>query len=272
MLCYSTGSLPQLPFREIINILAPSPFEGVELVMTPDMLGRYKDETFWKNIRESFQKQGLVFRNIHLGAPYLLSSRAHEPGLASPLEVDRLQKLDCVFQSIRIGSWLESKNITLTTGLPQKDCNLNTHIDYLNQGIEEILLRMPPDIQLTIEQEPEQVIHSTSQMAVLCNRYKEKLYLTFDIGHSQVLGENIPECLEKLLPYIVNVHFEDISDNIHKHKLFGEGDVDFKSIFAKLKELGYQGDYTPDLYPFADSYAMAMEASEKFFTQMGILR
>jgi hypothetical protein len=39
MLCYSTGSLPDgLPLESIAELLSASPFTGVELVITPDML------------------------------------------------------------------------------------------------------------------------------------------------------------------------------------------------------------------------------------------
>jgi len=45
MLCYSTGSLPDgIPLSRIAEILGPSPFRGVELVVTAEMLPRAGDE------------------------------------------------------------------------------------------------------------------------------------------------------------------------------------------------------------------------------------
>jgi hypothetical protein len=47
--------------------------------------------------------------------------------------------------------------------------------------------------------------------------------------------------------------------------------VDFDGIFAALRDIGYRGDYTPDLYPFKDAYAEAIEASLVFLRRHGAL-
>jgi sugar phosphate isomerase/epimerase len=56
---------------------------------------------------------------------------------------------------------------------------------------------------------------------------------------------------------------------VHKHLLFGDGDVDFAAIFAALRAIGYQGDLTPDLYPFKNDSAKALRASAEFLARHG---
>src|SRR5438445_6679621 len=84
MLCYSTGSLPDgIPLRKIADILTATPFTGVELVVTADMLPRAGDFRHWEGVRDEFQSRGLAFRNVHLGAPHLMGPEPHRPGLSS---------------------------------------------------------------------------------------------------------------------------------------------------------------------------------------------
>jgi sugar phosphate isomerase/epimerase len=68
-----------------------------------------------------------------------------------------------------------------------------------------------------------------------------------------------------------NLHLEDIRGRVHAHKLYGDGDIDFEPVFRALREIGYHGDYTPDLYPFKDEPEKAMAASEAFLRRHGVL-
>lgn len=51
---------------------------------------------------------------------------------------------------------------------------------------------------------------------------------------------------------IFNTHLADVEGRVHKHTLPGEGEVDFPALFAHLGEVGYEGYFTFDLYPYAD--------------------
>ena len=115
-----------------------------------------------------------------------------------------------------------------------------------------------------MEQEPEHVIHSAAQMKALSDAFPGRLLLTFDVGHSHVLGEDIGAALRDLGPRLANMHLEDIRGRVHAHKLYGDGDVDFAAVFAALHDIGYRGDYTPDLYPFKDDYRAAMRGFRGF--------
>ena len=59
-------------------------------------------------------------------------------------------------------------------------------------------------------------------------------------------------------------HLEDIAaDRVHFHLPPGKGAMDYKSIFEALKEVGYSGWVTIELYPFQeDSINVAKRAFE----------
>src|SRR5690606_23532619 len=103
----------------------------------------------------------------------------------------------------------------------------------------------------------------------LCRRFEGDVFSNYDVGHGAVLGEDPAAAVRTLGPYLSNVHLEDIKGRMHKHLMFGEGDIDFKALFAALREIGYRGDLTPDLYPFKDRAPWAARESAEFLRRNG---
>ena len=119
MLCYSTGSLPdRFTPAQIAETLLPTPFRGVELVATPELLGRAADRGFWTGFRRELETRGFRVRNVHLGAPFLLGPEAHRPGMGSSDPVGRNLRVEAALAAARIAENLGSPYLTLTTGLP----------------------------------------------------------------------------------------------------------------------------------------------------------
>ena len=272
MLCYSTGSLPDsLSLSAIADLLTGTPFTGVELTVTPPMLARASDAEYWLGVRDAFLEKGLAFRNVHLGAPYLLGPEPHRPGLSGLDPEDRRRKAEACRACMGIAVALGAPHLTLTTGLTESEA-AHSRQEALFQGELAGLVRAKPDgLMLLIEQEPEHVIRTAAQLAALGAAFPGKVGATFDLGHSAVMGEDIAEAVRSLGPLLRNLHLEDIQGRVHAHKLYGDGDIDFDPVFRALRAIGYHGDYTPDLYPFKDEPARAMAASEEFLRRHGVL-
>jgi fructoselysine 3-epimerase len=272
MLCYSTGSLPdRFTLPQIADTLSGTPFRGVELVLTAPMLERADEARYWHSVRDEFHAKGLAFRNVHLGAPFLLGPEAHKPGLSSLEAAGRKRKAQAVAGALRVAAFLDCPAVCLTAGLPEPGAALADQVKILESEIAALVKVLPGGVRLYLEQEPEHVIHSAAQMKSLADAFAGLLLLNFDVGHSHVLAEDIGAALRDLGPRLANIHLEDIGGRVHKHILFGEGDVDFGSIFAALHDIGYRGDHTPDLYPFKDDWRRAMEASVTFLRKHGVL-
>jgi sugar phosphate isomerase/epimerase len=272
MLCYSTGSLPDgIPFSTICDILGSTPFTGVELVVTADMLARWNDAVYWQGVRDLFQSRGLAFRNVHMGAPQLMGPDAHRPGL-STLDADaRALKIRAAERCLTIAVYLGCPHLTLTTGLTDSEADRPAQVQAFRLALRGLLGRLPKSVKILIEQEPEHVINSTALLLALGREFPGYVFANFDVGHSHVLGEDTGAAIHALGDLIRNVHLEDIQGRVHAHKLFGDGDMDFAAIFAALHAIGYRGDYTPDLYPFKDAYLPAMAASLAFLRKQGVL-
>ena len=272
MLCYSTGSLPDaLSLPAISDLLTNTPFTGVELTVTPSMLARAADAGYWNGIRDLFLEKGLAFRNVHLGTPYLLGPEPHRPGLSSLDPADRAAKASACVACMHIAVALGSPHLTFTSGLTESEATHARQDAAFREALQGLVAIKPATLKLLIEQEPEHVIRSVEQLAALGLAFPGAVFATFDVGHSAVMGEDIAACIRRLGPLLRNLHLEDIQGRVHAHKLYGEGDIDFTPVFRALREIGYQGDFTPDLYPFKNEPERAMRASEAFLRSHGVL-
>ncbi len=272
MLCYSTGSLPDgIPFAKIADILSPTPFTGVELVITAEMLPLSGDSAYWHGVRNLFQSRGLAFRNVHMGAPHLMGREAHRPGLSALDPAARDMKIRTAEKCLAIAQALACPHLTLTSGLTESEAERGVQVQAFRLALRELVVRLPDSVKILIEQEPEHVINSADQLLALGLEFPGAVFANFDVGHSHVLGEDIAAAIAALGPLLRNVHLEDIRGRVHAHKLYGDGDIDFNAVFPALHAIGYRGDYTPDLYPFKDDYESAIEASAAFLRKHGVL-
>src|SRR5436309_945903 len=91
-----------------------------------------------------------------------------------------------------------------------------------------------------------------------------------DIGRLFCVGEDPAGVIRGMPSHIAHVHVEDIGKNrVHQHLTPGKGVIDFKSVFAALRDIGYAGWTTVELYPYETTAAGVARAafnhlSEKF--------
>ena len=65
------------------------------------------------------------------------------------------------------------------------------------------------------------------------------------------MHEDPAELIYRFSDYIGHFHIEDISrDRVHNHLILGEGTIDFAGIFDSIKNIGYEGYVTVELYPY----------------------
>ena len=77
--------------------------------------------------------------------------------------------------------------------------------------------------------------------------------LNFDVGHAFCVSEDMPRAIAKLAAQIRHYHFEDIAaTRVHHHLVPGTGAIDFAEVVAAIRETGYDGWLTVELYPFQD--------------------
>ena len=59
--------------------------------------------------------------------------------------------------------------------------------------------------------------------------------------------------VRRLAKWVRHVHLEDIAPTrVHHHLIPGEGAIDFAGVLKAVKEIGYAGWVTVELYPYTD--------------------
>ncbi len=140
------------------------------------------------------------------------------------------------------------------------------------KAIEELLKAAEAlGITVALEPEPDTVVNGMYEFSLLASHMAgAPLALNLDIGHAALTEGNVCEVIQEWHPFIVHTHFEDIRKPAHQHLLPGDGHLDLRGCAATLRETGYTGDLTVDLYDILDEpdawAAKAMNRCQKIFS------
>jgi len=108
-------------------------------------------------------------------------------------------------------------------------------------------------VVIALEPEPDTVIHGIYEFSLLAAHLAgSPLALNLDLGHSALTEGNPLDVIQEWAPFIVHTHVEDIRKPNHTHLLPGDGHLDLLRMIKKLRETGYVGDLTIDLFDILD--------------------
>jgi sugar phosphate isomerase/epimerase len=114
-------------------------------------------------------------------------------------------------------------------------------------------------IILAVEPEPGLFIETAAEYLDFKNEFfadEPLVRMNCDIGHLFCVSEDPATVIRKMPSEIVHVHLEDIGSNrVHQHLTPGKGVINFREIFEALKDIGYDGWVTVELYPYETTAA-----------------
>ncbi len=107
---------------------------------------------------------------------------------------------------------------------------------------------------LLIEPEPGLLLETTNQYLEVAERLDApSVGLNFDVGHAFCVREDLPRAITRLASQIRHYHLEDIAaSRAHYHLVPGTGVIDFSAVISAIRQTGYDGWLTVELYPFQD--------------------
>jgi protein FrlC len=125
-------------------------------------------------------------------------------------------------------------------------------------------------VTLAFEPEPGLVISSVHDMLAFAHQVgSRRVAVNLDIGHAHITESSITQAIDHLRSLIVHTHIEDIAGKVHKHLVPGEGDIDFAAARRALERIGYQGDYTVDMFALGkdplDTAQRCFDAMQRWF-------
>jgi sugar phosphate isomerase/epimerase len=241
---FRTGSLPGATIEESIGKLAEIGYDCAELCLEP----------FFARAEELSESRCAAIRRALDSAGVTIASASYHGDSDEPSLRAANQRL-AVQAARRLGADILVLNGERVIKLERQWAE---HVARF-RALAELAER--EKVVLAVEPEPKLVIGSSADMAALIKAVgSPRLKVNLDIGHALLTDPDLAETVRQLGAAIVHLHLEDMKRDVHKHLLFGEGDIDFPALRTALAEIGYRGPYVADLFGQADAVTAATRA------------
>jgi len=244
---YNTNGLAHHRLLDAIEFLADEGYQSVAITLDAGALDPYDEPSSLNRqvtlVRNALDRRGLS-RVIETGARYLLNPRKkHDPTLMDPDPARRALRHDFLCRAIDLASALQAESFSLWSGASPSPIDEGHGMDRLAEEVHRLLDRAETaHMTLAFEPEPGMFVDTLERFAQLDTRIggHPLFQMTLDLGHVHCSNEgDIPALIAKWQSRIVNIHIEDMVQGVHEHLMFGEGTMDFPSIFRALHQIGY---------------------------------
>jgi sugar phosphate isomerase/epimerase len=193
-----------------------------------------------------------------------------EPSLISPNPQHRADRTRLIMKALEFARDVGSRNVSITSGRMLGGMPPEPAAKQFAESIRPILDRAEKlDVDVGIECEPGLYLEYVAELREWIDRLGHpRLGANLDVGHSQVIGESIPEAVKLLNDRIWNLHVEDIPGRKHYHLIPGQGTLDWQGLKRALVEVGYQRFLTVELYTHWQNPQEAAEKSYQFLSRI----
>ncbi len=240
---YNTNGFPHHDLFDAVELIAEIGFRAVGITIDHGPISPRNPQRFdnLEKLKTLLTRLGMR-TVVETGARFLLNSREkHEPTLVSEDAAPRLEfyryAIDCAkllgSDCVSIWSGVLREPISKAEAWLRLEENLRRTLDY---AAEQGAL-------VGFEPEPGMLVETTAGFHELRRRLNHpNLRLTLDVGHLHCMGETPLEgTISENIPYLINVHIEDMLRGVHEHLPFGEGEIDFPPVLKALDESAYTG-------------------------------
>ncbi|MBX0296133.1 sugar phosphate isomerase/epimerase family protein [Haloarcula nitratireducens] len=262
-LAFSTNAYTEYALPEAVRRIADRGYEGVELLGDdPHAYFPAFDHERERALSEALDETGISVSNINANtamgyyddAP---PSAFFEPSIITADDGDRTWRIAYTKRAIDLAAAVGAPAVCLATGRPLPGNPPERAREYLLDSLHEILdYAEPREVEVGIEFEPELLVECTTDVLELIDEIgRDSLGVNLDIGHAAVYGEDVAEAIYRSAGRITGIHLEDIEGGRrgkHYHRIPGEGDLDFRTVFDSLDDIGYEGFATLELYTYSD--------------------
>jgi sugar phosphate isomerase/epimerase len=270
-LAFSTNAYLHHPFPAAAERIAAVGYRGLELMAdVPHAWPAYLLAGQKQAIREAMHRTGLQFSNVNAFMMHAVDDPRQKYWHPSWIEPDRHYRrvrVEHTKRALTLAAELGAPCVTTEPGgpldgRPWAEC-LTLFVEELKPVVEHA---EKVGVPLLVEPEPDLLIETADQYLEFAAKLQSPMLgLNFDIGHFYCVKDDPAATVRKLAPLIRHVHLEDIAaTRVHHHLIPGDGVIDFAGTLAALKEVGYAGWVTVELYTcHEDPDAAAQTAYER---------
>jgi len=274
-LAFSSNAYLRYPIEETIARVALLGYCGIELLAdVPHAWPAGLLETQKQSIRDALAKHNLTISNINA---FMMNAVADprqpywHPSWIEPDRHYRAIRREHTKRSLQLARDLGAPHITTESGGP-----LAAGQSWQN-GADVFYEELMPCIEvaeslnvpLLIEPEPGLLIERFDQYLEFVARIDSPMIgLNFDVGHAYCVGEDPQNWVEKMKDHTRHYHLEDIAaTRVHQHLVPGHGAINFPATLAAIRNTGYNGWLTVELYPYIEDPDAAAHEAKQFLTK-----
>jgi protein FrlC len=274
-LAFSTNAYTRMPLLTSLAGIKSAGFEGVEILAdTPHAYPDALDAATIATIAREMNRLNLVVSNVNANCSFGYWKDAppepyFEPSLISPNPTHRADRTRLILKTLDFAKAIGAKNISITTGRCLGGMPPDKAAKQFADSMRPILDRADAlDVNIGIECEPGLFLEYATELKSWIEQLNHPRFgANLDIGHSQVLGEDLAEAITMLGDRIWNLHVEDIPGRKHYHMIPGEGTLDWETVGRALHAIHYQRFATVELYTHTADPQAAAEQSYRFLSQ-----
>ncbi|QCC46842.1 sugar phosphate isomerase/epimerase family protein [Halobellus limi] len=277
-LAFSTNAYTEYALPEAVRRIGAHGYDGVELLGDePHAYFPTFGDDDERALCDALAEAGLSVSNVNANtamgyyddAP---PSAFFEPSVVTDDDEAREWRVEYTKRAVDLAETVGSPAVCLATGRPLAGNPPERAREHLRASLHEILdYAEPRGIDVGIEFEPELLVECTDEVLALIHEIgRESLGVNLDVGHAAVYGEDLTETIHRSAGHITGVHLEDIVGGRrgkHYHRIPGEGDLDFRTVFDALDDVGYDGFVTLELYTYSHDPDRAADRAYEELTQ-----
>ena len=271
-LAFSTNAYTRFSLIDALRGIKAAGYDGVEILADkPHAYPAQLEADDVKTIRDELERLNLAVSNINANCCFGYWSDAppepyFEPSLISPNPKHREDRTNLIYGALQFARDTGAANISITSGRCLGGMPPDRAARQFAESIKPLLERADKlGVNIGIECEPGLFLEYVAELREWIDRLKHPRFgANLDIGHSQVIGESIPEVVRMLGERIWNLHVEDIPGRKHYHMIPGEGSIDWSALRGVLAEAGYARFLTVELYTHTQDPQTAAEKSFAF--------
>jgi sugar phosphate isomerase/epimerase len=226
-----------------------------------------------QSLRDALASNHLTISNINAFMMHAINDarqRYWHPSWIEPDRHYRQIRIDHTRRALTLARELGAPCITTEPGGPvEPGGSWRQALALFIEGLKPVTEHAEKEgVLLLVEPEPGLLIETADQFQELMGHIDSPAVgLNFDIGHAFCVGDDPASTIPRVAKWIRHFHLEDIAaTRVHQHLIPGTGAIDFAATLRAIRDMGYAGWVTIELYPYVENPDDAARRARDYVT------